>query len=257
MLFLLVFPCLSISICRMKIVFSDFDGTLTFDRMLGPKIYDILDLVSSNKSEFVIVSGRSISWGHFLLTHFPMEVAIMEGGGVILLRDQKGNIQEEVLLNDDELLTLDEITIKLLHKFPQCPLSADSFGRKTDRAVEFVDQDENMINEIRAFFDEEKIPYTQSDVHINFWVGNHSKYKAIELFLLKYRPNIGLDDVIYFGDSFNDESLFQHMPNTVGVSNIQKVLSRLQYKPKTVLKGDSNIGPKGVYNYLKREVFSK
>ena len=56
----------------MKIVFSDFDGTLTNEKMLGSQIFDILDLTAKNNCELVVVSGRSVSWGHFLLTHFQL-----------------------------------------------------------------------------------------------------------------------------------------------------------------------------------------
>ena len=56
----------------MKIIFSDFDGTLTNNGKLGAVFFDLLELIESRHSELVIVSGRSISWGHFLLTHFPL-----------------------------------------------------------------------------------------------------------------------------------------------------------------------------------------
>ena len=55
---------------------------------------------------------------------------------------------------------------------------------------------------------------------------------------------------MYFGDSLNDESMFEKFTHTVGVSNIDRVLNKLKYKPKTILKGEENIGPDGVINFL-------
>ncbi|MBL7663647.1 MAG: HAD family phosphatase [Bacteriovoracaceae bacterium] len=239
----------------MKIIFSDFDGTLTHNRMLGSQFFDILNLTHKNNAEFIVVTGRSISWGHFLLTHFPMSVVITEGGGAILLSDNKGNIKEELLISENDQLVLDEITMNLMQQFPGCPLSVDSFGRKTDRAIEFLGQDEKMIDEIKLFLCEKQVNFNQSDVHINFWLGDHTKYTAVEKFLYRYRTGVGLDNVLYFGDSLNDESMFEKLPHTVGVSNIESVLGKLKHHPKVILKGEKNIAAKGVLNYLKTKVF--
>jgi HAD superfamily hydrolase (TIGR01484 family) len=239
----------------MKLILSDFDGTLTLDKRLGPKIFNIFDLINKNNSELVVVSGRSISWGHFMLTHFPMNTAIMEGGGVILLKDNDGNIIEDILITPEEMLSLDEVTVNLMNRFPDCELSKDSFGRKTDRAIEFLGKDEKMIDEIKLFFVEQNVSFNQSDVHINFWIGDQTKYKAVEKFLARYRKNYGLDDCLYFGDSLNDESMFANMAHSVGVSNIESVLAKLENKPKVVLEGKENAGPDGVLNYLKKNVF--
>ncbi len=78
----------------MKIVFSDFDGTLTNNGKLGAIFFDLLNIIEKGNSELVIVSGRSLSWGHFLLTHFPLKRVIMEGGGVIVSKSKEGYIVE-------------------------------------------------------------------------------------------------------------------------------------------------------------------
>ena len=57
----------------MKVIFSDFDGTLTVaSGKLGASFFELLELIEQNQAELVVVSGRSLSWGHFLLTHFPI-----------------------------------------------------------------------------------------------------------------------------------------------------------------------------------------
>ena len=121
----------------MKIVFSDFDGTLTNNGKLGAVFFELITLIEANLSELVIVSGRSLSWGHFLLTHFPLKHVIMEGGGVIITRNKEGQIIEEVLVYDEDVKELEELTSALVKAVPSVVMSADSFGRKTDRAIEF------------------------------------------------------------------------------------------------------------------------
>lgn len=132
---------------NLKIVFSDFDGTLTFKESLLPIFFEILNFLKYKKIPLVIVTGRSLSWGHFLLTHFPdLETVIAEGGGVIIKKTSH-NFLEDCLVSEKNLLKLNLATQKLLNQFKGIELSKDSFGRKTDRAIELFDlKDLNLLN---------------------------------------------------------------------------------------------------------------
>ena len=234
------------------IFFSDFDGTLTVSGSgLTRDFFEIIDLIHKHGHELVIVSGRSLSWGHFFLTHFPLKACIMEGGGVISYINDDGMIVDEPLVSSGDLDDLRHFTTKLKHHFPHVPLSADSFGRLTDRAIEFHMMDDEWIKNVMDFMDQEKIHYTKSNVHINFWCGKISKYLGVVHFLKKFRPGLTQNDAWFFGDAPNDESMFELFHNSVGVSNIIHCLDRLNHKPRVILEGEENAGPKGVLNYIK------
>lgn len=234
------------------IFFSDFDGTLTMEgRELTRHFFEIIDHIHKHGHELVIVSGRSLSWGHFFLTHFPLKACIMEGGGVICYLDERGEIVEEPLVTTGELDQLRGFTTKLKQHYPHVPLSADSFGRLTDRAIEFHLMEETYVQQVMDYMVAEKINFSKSNVHINFWCGNISKYLGVKHFLHKYRPNVTQNDAWFFGDAPNDESMFELFHNSVGVSNIKHCLHRLNHKPRIILEGDENSGPKGVLNYIK------
>lgn len=233
------------------IFFSDFDGTLTTDGELTRDFFEIIDYIHKHGHELVIVSGRSLSWGHFFLTHFPLTACIMEGGGVVVHRDERGEIVQEPLVSNHELERLTHFTGQLKHHFPHIPLSADSFGRLTDRAIEFHLMDETWIDDVMRYMEQEKINYSKSNVHINFWCGNISKYLGVKHFLHHYRPGLTQNDAWFFGDAPNDESMFELFHNSVGVSNIEHCLDRLRHKPRIILEGPENIGPKGVLNHIK------
>lgn len=234
-----------------KIVFSDFDGTLTYKEGLGPIFFDILNYLESNKTPLVIVTGRSLSWGHFLLTHFPfLTDVIVEGGGAIVSRRGKF-ITEELMVSESEVRRLALFCEQFKIKFPNINLSVDSFGRKTDRAIELHDlQDGVLFHHIEDFLREENINFSTSNVHLNFWCGEVSKYLAVKHFLEKH--NEQEENCLFFGDSLNDQAMFKSFKNSVGVSNISKVIDQMKYKPTTILTGDENIGPFGVLNYLKK-----
>lgn len=239
----------------MKIVFSDFDGTLTNNGKLGAVFFDILNLIEKNESELIIVSGRSLSWGHFFLTHFPIKHVIMEGGGVILTRHIDGRIEEENLVSDVDIENLENVTKELMEKFPSCVLSKDSFGRRTDRAIEFAEMEREDVLDVEKFLHSRGASFSKSNVHINYWVGEMSKGNAVSYFLKEYIPHIQKEETIFYGDAANDESMFEMFTNTVGVSNIISILDQLQYKPNIILEGKDNSGAFGVYNHL-REIFN-
>lgn len=236
-----------------KIVFSDFDGTLTYKEGLGPIFFDIINFLEKRNIPLVIVTGRSLSWGHFFLTHFPfLKDVIVEGGGAILTRNGKF-ITEELLVPVAEVERLAKFCDSFKRKFPNIPLSVDSFGRKTDRAIELHDlQDGILFKDIELFLKEEKINYSTSNVHLNFWCGEMSKYQAVTHFLKKHQEQE--ENCIFFGDSLNDSAMFESFHHSVGVSNISKVLDQLKHRPKIILTGEENAGPFGVFNYLKDEV---
>ncbi len=236
-----------------KIVFSDFDGTLTYKEGLGPVFFDVLSLLESKKIPLVIVTGRSLSWGHFLLTHFPfLTDVIVEGGGAVVSRRGKF-ITEECLVSPVEVQRLADFSIDFKLKFPTIPLSVDSFGRKTDRAIELHDlQDGVLFSHIEHFLLDQKINFTTSNVHLNFWCGEVSKYKAVIHFLKN--KDVTASDSVFFGDSLNDQSMFKSFKNSVGVANISSVIDLLEFKPSTILTGEENVGPWGVLNYLKKSL---
>lgn len=234
-----------------KIVFSDFDGTLTYKEGLGPIFFEVLSFLESKKTPLVIVTGRSLSWGHFLLTHFPfLTEVIVEGGGAIVKREGKF-ITEKCLISDADVKRLAEFCHDFRVKFPNTPLSVDSFGRKTDRAIELHDlKDGVLFHNIEDYLREKDINFSTSNVHLNFWCGEVSKFKAVELYLKE--KDTEASEAVFFGDSLNDQTMFKSFKNSVGVANISTIIDRLEFKPTTILLGDDNVGPWGVLNYLKK-----
>lgn len=236
------------------IIFSDFDGTLSHGHDLCPVFFDILKLLKKNNIPLIIVTGRSLSWGHFFLTHFDsLEYVIAEGGGTLTRKcDSNRRLENKILIDPSDISHLEDFTDKLLLKFKNLKLSADSVGRISDRAIELQDLLENPIldREIREFMMEEKINFSTSNVHLNFWSGEISKYQSTFNFMQETYPDISSDQCLFFGDSLNDESMFLNFKHSVGVSNISSILGQLNHPPKTILKGSENVGPFGVLNYL-------
>ncbi|MFN8369945.1 MAG: HAD-IIB family hydrolase [Bacteriovoracaceae bacterium] len=235
-------------------MFSDFDGTLTDGSYITSKLFEVIKLCEKNRLPLIIVSGRSLSWGHFFLSHLPLSMVVMEGGGIVVHKNQNNQFDEYPLLTLVEIDRLKEITLKLKTHFKNVPLSKDSYGRLTDQAIELdlINKNPTLKKEILDFFQKEKVNYSASNVHINFWIGTVSKAKGVEFVLSNFYKNILTKECLFFGDAPNDESMFNYFENSVGVSNIEPFLKNIKTKPKIILEGENNQGINGVLSFLEK-----
>lgn len=235
-----------------KIVFSDFDGTLTEGHRLTSRFFDILNLCEQSKIPFVIVTGRSVQWAYFVLTHFDWPVHfIAEGGGVWVQKHTIQNLETKLLISEQQKVLLEKVTAEIKNRF-DLELSADSSGRFSDRAIELDTFKNNpkLKTEVQSYLSSRGLESSCSNVHLNFWAGGLSKSKAMKHLMREKFPKLQNEEALFFGDSLNDESAFKEFQNTVGVSNIERVLEELNNKPSLVLKGPENAGPSGVYSIL-------
>ncbi len=240
-----------------KIIFSDFDGTLTSGESFSPRFFDLLTLLKNKNIPLVIVTGRSKSWAHFFLTHFPgLPMVVSEGGGVLTKRrDYNGHtlIHDHLLVPEEEVTRLEQVCDDLLQTFPQLELSTDSFGRHADRAVELVLlKDPKMKQEIEDFLTQKNVNHSTSSVHLNFWCGQFTKISAIEYILTHHYPQVTLDECLYIGDSLNDQTAFAAFKHSVGVANIRPLLDKMHSPPSIVLQGDDQHGVDGALSYLSK-----
>lgn len=235
-----------------KIIFSDFDGTLTEGHRMSRLFFDTLDLCEKHEIPFVVVTGRSVQWAYFTLTHFSWPTHyIAEGGGVWVKRTPKHDLETHLMISQDEKKHLERVTDELVQGF-SIPVSADSSGRLSDRAIELheFERKKGLQKEVEIFLSSQGINYSCSNVHMNFWAGELSKSKAMTEILKAQFPEIKEDEALFFGDSLNDESVFRDFSHTVGVSNISKVKEQLGHHPALILEGSENEGIKGVYSLL-------
>jgi HAD superfamily hydrolase (TIGR01484 family) len=235
------------------LVLSDFDGTLTVGGLSTQVFWEILEFLKSKNCPLLIVTGRPLCWGHFFIEQFGLWGIIAEGGGSYTYKDEKGFIQNIIVTPQENVDTLKKVTENLLREFPEVYLTGDSLGRVTDRAIELQWLEEHPLiqEQIENFLTSHKVSFSYSQVHLNFWVGDFSKAKTSQMVLEKHFPEIPFSECLFFGDGPNDQSLFDILPQSVGVSNIEKVLDKLEFPPKVVLRGKENEGAHGVLNYLK------
>ena len=87
-----------------------------------------------------------------------------------------------------------------------------------------------------------------SSIHVNYWVGSHTKVTASRALI----EEMGLSDdgIVFCGDSPNDEPLFEHFPHSVGVANITRYLDQMDHPPRYTTQSTGGGGFQEVVNYL-------
>lgn len=227
-----------------KYIFSDFDGTLTDQGMISSSFCEFLQYVKKNKLLLILVTGRSVSWGHFFLTHFPIQFAVVESGGVVLWKEGRGkndhSIHQQVLLHPAELKNLSYHHNNLAHKFPHLHWALDNTGRLSDRAIEisYLKKHKKIHREILQYLDKNKIVHSTSNVHLNWTTGKGiNKWSGVKWLvknILAKNETVLLNNAIYCGDSTNDEVMFKHFKYSLGVANIKPYLKFMQSHPQII-----------------------
>ena len=102
---------------KSKIIFSDFDGTLTDRALCALIFFEVFELSHRLGAEFVVVTGRPLSWSHFLMSHTPMVASISEGGGVLTVRERR-RFKDIYLSPEEDISKLSQVTKTIFEKVP-------------------------------------------------------------------------------------------------------------------------------------------
>ena len=86
---------------------------------------------------------------------------------------------------------------------------------------------------------------TVSSIHINGWIGTHSKWTGAQWMLQRLfgRPlEPELERWVYVGDSTNDQPMFERFPHAVGVANLRRFASELIHWPAWITQAERGQG---------------
>jgi len=131
---------------------------------------------------------------------------------------------------------------------PGATLAQDSAGRVTDIAVdhsEFAHLDAAAIDHVVRVMRAEGLTATVSSIHVNGWIGSHSKWTAAQWMLQRLYGRTLEGEVgrwVYVGDSTNDQLMFRNFPLSVGVANVMRFAAQLQDWPAYVTQAERGLG---------------
>ncbi|MEM5527652.1 HAD-IIB family hydrolase [Gammaproteobacteria bacterium AS21] len=230
------------SIKNIKFVLSDVDDTITTNGQLLPQTYNAIHQLVDQGIVFIPITGGCAGWCDSFARLWPCQAVIGENGGFYLKKSNQGNIdyhfwqgQQERAQNHQKLLALAKKAIKAV---PEVNLAKDQAYRLVDVAIDY-NQDisgisSDQINTILDTFHQGGANAKASSIHVNAWIGDYNKkimachMLATEFSLTEQQMK---EQVLFIGDSLNDESMFEFFPNSVGVANIQHSLAKLTHLP--------------------------
>ncbi len=232
-------------IANIKFVLSDVDDTLTSDGQLLAETYQAIYQLVSADIKFIPITGGCAGWCDSFARLWPASAVVGENGGLYLKKQPDNSIDyhfwqsvEQRAVNQQKLQLLAEQALK---QVPEVQLAKDQAYRLVDLAIDY-NQDisgisKPQIAEILRVFHAAGANAKASSIHVNAWFGDYSK-KAMACHLLE--KEYGLteqqmrEQVLFIGDSLNDETMFEFFPNSVGVANIKQHLPQLEHPPKWI-----------------------
>ncbi|GLR06386.1 HAD-IIB family hydrolase [Vibrio hyugaensis] len=224
---------------------TDVDDTLTWQGKLPPDTLIALAELEQVGVKVVAVTGACAGWCDQMAKMWPLHGIIGENGAFWMRKDQHGfssTFARPAQQMRKEQQALCESISGILAEYSDVELSQDQSFRFCDVAVNIA-QDRppvatsttmEILNRILSLnVESNPVNATLSSIHINAWIGNHSKRSSGETYIKQFNhgdlPN--LDHVTYVGDSLNDEGMFEWLPMTFGVKNIRPLLDSLKHQP--------------------------
>lgn len=236
-------------------VFTDIDDTLTRAGAIEPAALAALHALHAAAVPVVAITGRPLGWCEPFVRPGPQAwpvAAIVAENGAVALIPGTGGVATEFVQDEatrrTNLVRLRVAAARVLREVTGATLARDSPGRVTDIAVdhaEFAHLDDAAISRVVAVMQAEGLTATVSSIHVNGWIGGHSKWTAAQwmaqrLFGRELSAEPGR--WLYVGDSTNDQEMFRRLPLSVGVANLRRFEHQLLQWPAYITDGERGSG---------------
>jgi len=226
---------------QLRGVLTDIDDTLTTEGAIAPAALRALIDLHAAGVPVIAITGRPSGWSEPFARDWPVHAIVAENGAV-MLRMQAGELQRSFTQDEATRAAnferLQRCAQAVLAEIPGTCLATDSAGRLTDIAVdhsEFAHLTQAQISQVVALMQEHGLHATVSSIHINGWIGEHSKWTAAAWAVeATTGQRFVADDWLYVGDSTNDQLMFEHIALSVGVANIERFVPQLKVLPAYV-----------------------
>jgi len=245
----------------LKGILCDIDDTLTIDGRIVPAALMMLKRAQESGLQVVPVTGRPGGWADQIARMWPVDGVIGENGGLWFWRD--GQKLQRRFLQDAETRAanrkrLAALATTILDGVPGCALASDQPYRDLDLAIDFCEDvpalGDEAIDQIVALFEENGATCKVSSIHVNGWYGAFDKLTGFKRFHAdRYGTPPNFAEWAFFGDSANDEPMFQAFPLSIGVANVEDFLPRMTHHPAWIASEEGGDGfCEALYHILKK-----
>jgi HAD superfamily hydrolase (TIGR01484 family) len=228
-----------------RYVLMDIDDTITRDGKLLASSYSSLWKLKEAGLKVIPVTGRPAGWCDCIAREWPVDGVVGENGALVFWEEKaasrnlpvlKTMFHPKAVKNDHPVLKL--IRERAFAELPGLRDAKDQFARLFDIALDFAEEDPvlplSAAERIRDIALEEGAIAKISSIHVNIWIGKYDKLSMAERFLTErfgWRAGAGDRELVFVGDSPNDEPMFARFPLSCGVANVRRYEDYLKHLP--------------------------
>lgn len=232
-----------------RYILCDIDDTITTDGKLSADAYAALWKLHDAGYGVIPVTGRPAGWCDMIVRQWPVTAVVGENGAFVYYF-QDGHLQKFThpsVAEGDIQGRLQAVKEACLAGVPGCRVSKDQFSRIYDVAIDFNEDPPYLgfeaAEKIKAICESMGAVAKVSSIHVNTWFGNYNKVDMTRLFFQEVLKEADIQScVLFFGDSPNDEPMFEFFPHACAVANIKPFLQGLAHLPAYVTQSESGKG---------------
>ncbi|OEU51007.1 MAG: HAD family hydrolase [Desulfobulbaceae bacterium S3730MH12] len=233
---------------------TDIDDTITHEGRIPASAFQALEDFSNADIKVIPITGRPAGWCDHIARMWPVDGIVGENGAFYFVYDFHAKKMIRRYFKTAQERARDQIKLttikqKIIESVPGCVVSADQPYREADLAIDFAEDvpalSQTEIDKIVHIFEKNGASAKVSSIHVNGWFGAYDKLSMTKL-MFREVFKIDLDtikeNVIFAGDSPNDEPMFEYFPNAVGVANVLAFQNSLVFKPAWITREKGGAG---------------
>jgi HAD superfamily hydrolase (TIGR01484 family) len=238
---------------KIKGLCFDIDDTFSSHGKITAEAFQALWNLKNAGIRLIPVTGRPAGWCDHIARFWPVDAVVGENGAFTLYMDD-GKLKRFNTLNPTDntaaISKLAALRKTLESEFTGMSYASDQAYREFDLAIDFCEDvpawEESEVQRLVKVCEREGAIAKISSIHVNTWFGRYTKIEGIQKFLASdAAKKLGLpamNQLIFAGDSPNDEPMFAAFEESVGVANVRKFLSQMKHPPKYITSQEMGAG---------------
>ncbi|MCD4655674.1 HAD-IIB family hydrolase [bacterium] len=239
---------------KLKYFFTDIDDTVSTSGIITADAYDAIWKLFKHGIHVIPVTGRPAGWCDHIARMWPVEAVIGENGAFYFSYNRQTHNMQRVFLQSEYdrkygTNLLKELQKRVLSEVPGCAISSDQPYRIADLAIDFCEDVDPLsktdIQRICQIADDLSLTSKISSIHVNCWYGKFNKLSCLKHFISEhYKTTLAKIqlEMLFIGDSPNDEPMFAEVKQSVAVANIINFWDSLTYYPSYITDAQSGTG---------------
>lgn len=236
-----------------RAVFFDIDDTFSTHGKITDEAYSSLWGLYRAGFVLVPVTGRPAGWCDQIARFWPVHAVVGENGAfTMMMVDGKLKTIHTLDLAASEAARAKLLGLKqkVFDAFPDATLASDQDFRWYDLAIDTSEDvapwGEEKIDALVDLCEKQGAVAKVSSIHVNTWFGQYSKSdglkRAVAELKLHREIDLNMNELVFLGDSPNDEPLFAAVEKSIGVANLKRSLHRLKHRPTAMTHLESGSG---------------